>query len=263
MDEKHFLASLKCLNAGSLEEFYINSLPMHKRMGFQITLLKILTRNYTALMIIYALVITLYTNLKGLFFPEKAKEIPETLSNKLPSKNWYQGCDGNCSVVAVIKAVQARYKNDIFKKLNQDAAGNYLIVLKDDVELAITPEELDLVKKESRFLGPENKTKNYAYLAYAAIVKNAVKRGEFTSFKGALKYFNSGSFPEYCSELLGYIHYTMITEPMRGLSDIIVAYSKSNAVCINNGFIEGCDEKLIFAGHDMMGQLLDKAIVIV
>lgn len=262
MDEEHFLASLKCLNNDSLEDYYQNSLTSFNKMSLQMTIFKLLAKDYSPQMVIYAVIVAIFMNIKGFLFPGKQKEIPEALTKKLPSNNWYQTNLNNSAIVAVIKAVQARYKDDIFKKSSSDLLGNYNIVLKDDVEVYISHDEIDFVKLESQFKGPETKSKQNAYIAYAAIVKNAVLRKEFPNFKSALAYFNSGSTPEYCVELLGYLRDMMIVEPMRGLHDIVIAYSSSHAICINNGFVEGYGEKLIFAGHDTMGKMLDKAIMI-
>lgn len=263
MNEEQFLASLKCLNSESFEEYYEKSLPPEERAGFQITLFKMLVRNYSPLMIIYAYIFMSIASVIGLIFPAKKKEIPGLLAKQLPSKSWYQSHQGNCSVVAVIKAVQARYGNNIFEEFQNNLMGGYSITLKDGVQLTLSIDEIELIKKKSGFRGAENKQKQNAYLAYAAIVKNAVNKGHFGSFETALNFFNSGSGPEYCAEMLGYINCLMIVEPMRGLNDIVVAYSKTNAMCINNGFIEGLDEKLLFAGHDMMGKILNRAFLVV
>ena len=263
MDEEHFLSSLRCLNSNSLEEFYEKSLSPKKRMGFQVTLFKLLIRNYSPLMVIYAFFITIYTNLMGLFVPEYRNNIPDFLTNTLKVKSWYYNNPDSCSIVAVIKAVQARYADDIFKSNNKDFIGNHIIELKDDTRVTITSDELQMVKQKVNFSGPDNKDKENAYLCFAVIAKNAVIKGDFNSISNAVNFFNSGSAPEYCAEMLGYINYIMLTDPMRGLNDIVVAYSDTHAVCINNGFIEGQGEKLIFAGHDTMGKVLNNAIVIV
>jgi len=241
----------------------MNSMSPSRRISFQVNLLRSLTQEYSFVMIVYAFLITLYANIKAFIEPSKAGELPGVISDKLPAKFWYKGSDSNCSVVAVIKAVQARYGDNIFKKINIDISGNYHIILKDDTELEITRDELNKIKKKSHFEGPESKSKDNAWLAYAAMVKNSLLRKEFSDFSSALKYFNSGSYPEHCAEMLGYRSYTMNTDPMRGLTDIVIAYNKHHAICINHGFIEGYREKLLFAGHDTMGKFLDKAIVIV
>ncbi|MEW5821036.1 MAG: hypothetical protein AB1782_12665 [Cyanobacteriota bacterium] len=263
MNEEQFLSSLKALNSNSLEEFYEKSLPSESKVGFQYNLFKLLAKDYSPFMIIYAFVITIYANLLAIIFPAQKYKVPEILTNKLPYKTWYQGRQENCSVVAVIKAVQARNGDDIFRLCKKNLMGYYEITLKDGSELTINDEELNLIKKEAQFIGPNNNEKEKAYLAYAVIVKNSTIRGDFNSFKSALNYFNSGAAPDYCVDMLGYLNCMMFTEPMRGLNDIIVAYSKNNAVCINNGFIIGMGDKLVFAGHDTMGKILDKAIIIV
>lgn len=263
MNEEHFLASLKCLNSNSLEEFYENSLPPERRISFQMTVFKMIIRNYSIVMVVYAFILTCLLNLLAVFFPSIKKSLPEILITKLTTKTWYQGMDKNSAVVAVIKAVQARYGDDVFKKIDPNFLGYYDITLKDDIELRITKDELDLVKSKSMFQGIENKEKEIAYLAYAVMAKNATLKGDFTTFKDAFNYFNSGASPEYCAELLGYIHQMMNTEPMRGLNDIVIAYSNTYAVCINNGFVEGHGQRLVFAGHDTMGKVLKKAIIII
>lgn len=263
MNEEHFLASLKCINSSSLEEFYENSLPPERRISFQMTVFKMIIRNHSIIMVGYAFILTCLLNILAMFIPSVKKSLPKILINTLPTKTWYQGIDKNSAVVAVIKAVQARYSDSMFKKVNRNILGYYDITLKDDVILKITNEELDLVRSKSMFLGKENKEKEMAYLAYAVMIKNAAHKGDFSSSKDAFNYFNAGSSPEYCAEMLGYIHYMMNTEPMRGLNDIVIAYSKTYAVCINNGFVEGHDQRLVFAGHDTMGKVLNKAIIII
>ncbi|MGD9579948.1 MAG: hypothetical protein AB7V50_01115 [Vampirovibrionia bacterium] len=263
MNEEHFLASLKCLNTNSLEDFYEKSLAPEKRLSFQMTLFKMIIRNYSIVMVCYAFLMTCLLNVLAFFVPSIKKSLPDILLNSLPSKSWYRGIDNNSSVVAVIKAVQARYGFEIFKNITRNLTGGYNVVLKDGVILSITLEEFDLVKSKAQFIGKDTKEKEMAYIAYAVMAKNALQVGDFTSFKSAFSYFNSGSSPEYCAEMLGYAQSMMNTEPMRGLNDIVIAYSKTFAVCINNGFIEGQNQKLVFAGHDSMGNHLDKAIIII
>lgn len=262
MDEQKFLANLKVLNSGSLEDFYANSLPEKQRLGFQVTLFKMLTRNYSIFMVAYVFIITMFANAVAFIMPSKSKKIPALLTQNFSIKSWYQGGKHNSSVAAVIKAVQIKYGDDIFDGMNKNFDSSYKIKLKDGVIIDLTPEEINLVKKESEFNGPEKKDKEMAYLAFAVIAKNAFQKGDFISFKAAFNYFNSGASPEYCANMLGFIRLIMKTEPMRGLNDIVIAFNKNQAVCINNGFIVGQSEKLLFAGHDTMGKVLKEAILI-
>jgi hypothetical protein len=263
MNEEQFLASLRCLNSESIEEFYENSLTPSKRMGLQLNLFRLVTKDYSFLMIVYAFLITVLANIKALFLPSKNYHPAQEMASKLPVKSWYCGRDSNCSVVAVIKAVQARYGEDIFKKQTPGSSGQHIILLKDDTQVTISSAEIELTREKAGFCGPDGKSKEAAIIAYTVIIKNAVQREDFDSFGAALKYFNEGAFPEYCADMLGYIHLTMKVEPMRGLNDIVVAFNKNHAVCINHGFIEGYQERLIFAGHDTMGKVLKEAIIIV
>lgn len=262
MNEEQFLSSLKCLNTDSLEEFYLRSLTPQKRVGFQITLLRLITKNYSIFMVIYAFILTVLANFLSIFIPDLRKQVPEMLTKNLPAKSWYQSNDRNSSIVAVIKAAQARYNEDIFKFMKKEFSGTYTITLKDETLIRITPDEFKFIKENSGFLGDETKEKEMAYLAYAVIVKNSLNTGSFDSFEQAFRYFNSGSSPEQCAELLGFISLIMKVEPMRGINDIIVAYSSTYAVCITYGFIQGYGEKLMFAGHDTWGEKIKNAFLL-
>lgn len=262
MNEEQFLASLKCLNTDSLEEFYLNSLTPEKRVGFQMNMLKILTSNYTPTMVLYAYCITLATNIISLFIPGIRNRVPVLLTEKLAAKTWYKNDQKNSFAIAVIKAVQARYKQDIFKNIRVEFSGAHKIILKDATVLTILPHELELTKQLADFSGPDGKEKDMAYLALAAITKNYLLQEDLKTFEQAYKFLEIGSSPERCAELLGYLKLIMKVDPMRGLNDIVVAYSKTCAVCITYGFIQGYGEKLIFAGHDTWGEKLTSAFLV-
>lgn len=133
-------------------------------------------------------------------------------------EDFSQRDEGNCALVATLKAAIRRYGKKLFHSVKVPERGHYVIALRDGSSVALDEQHLALTRSASGLAGPDSPTKAFATLAYAVA---AARRAQLTPavdleaglvdgwmtekerFQKALRDLGSGHRPRDCATYLG------------------------------------------------------------
>jgi len=159
---------------------------------------------------------------------------------------WSQGNAGNCSSVAVIKAVTAESGTALFENVQKTDQG-YTITTQDGRTVKLTQAELVAAEKTADFEGPDSAAKSQAVVAAGVIAKNYAADHPGLSYQQALNATNGvkdpvsnpngdGRFPEDVAKDLG-IPFTK-TNAQTALNDVRQGRGQEAVVLYNGNHAE-------------------------
>ena len=132
-----------------------------------------------------------------------------------------QSTEGNCALVATIKAAMRKFGNRLFRSIRMPTYGKYLVGLRDGSEVSFGYDELALTRESAGLSGENSPVKAFATFAFtvatarraqlmpAVDLKLGLVDGWLSDeerFKRALDDLNSGHRPRHCVHYLGVGH---------------------------------------------------------
>lgn len=75
--------------------------------------------------------------------------------------------EGNCALVATIKAAMRTFGNRLFASITRKADGGFQVRLRDGEEVSLDPEDLARARDSAKLKGPDSPTKAFGLFAYA------------------------------------------------------------------------------------------------
>ena len=132
-----------------------------------------------------------------------------------------QSSEGNCALVATIKAAMKKFGAGVFRSVKMPAHAQYRVQLKDGAEVQITDEQLAMTREAAGLRGESSEVKSFAIFAYAVAAARRAQMmpavdleagfvdgwlTENERFQRALKDLGTGHRPKYCAHYLGVGH---------------------------------------------------------
>lgn len=159
-------------------------------------------------------------------------------------RDFFQVTEGNCVTVSAIKAAMAKFGSHpegIYKKITRTPEG-YDVVMRDDVHITLTHQELLQAMEHTGFAG-SGKVLRHAVFLYAASAKRAQNENNdhraSQNFKTAMDTLNDGEHPGEALTRLGLKH-SMRSGTLEELKNgaIGTLANSSHSVAVIDGHID-------------------------
>lgn len=132
-----------------------------------------------------------------------------------------QSTEGNCALVATIKAAMRKFGNRLFRSVRMPAVAKYQVGLRDGSEVKFGYDELALTRESAGLSGKNSPVKAFATFAFTVAAARRAQLMPAVDFKlgmvngwlsdqerfqRALDDLNSGHRPRHCAHYLGVGH---------------------------------------------------------